>query len=524
MMNFDVSRDEFIDLVEGHSGPCMVQLMAEVPTNCTPLQLYSLIHDRPFTYLLESVEKESRHARFSFIGANPEFVLSVSGKTVSVSYPRLDSFVKTSIGGLKEVCESHDEKEGDFKGVIKNGLNPLDAVRSSFVTSGNVPLLNEKGFEKQTFLGGAIGYLGYDLIYECLLDQSMPFDSEMPDARLIFCQETFLFDHMDDKIYLVFSPFIDTESNTVEIYDSILKRAAEMQDLLATASDVRLQSVQQDTNPVPKLIGCSMDQEKFEAAVRSSKEHVFDGDIFQVVISRKCEVSSTDSSFQLYRKLRNINPSPYMYILDLDDVSIIGASPETLMSVHKRQVSTNPIAGTCKRGENEEEDLSCASAMLNDEKEKAEHIMLVDLSRNDVRRVAKGGTVKVEDFMKVVRYSHVQHIESTVVGDLRPECDQFDAFVALMPAGTLSGAPKVRAMEIIRDIEGAPRGAYGGGVGYFSWNGDLDFAITIRTIVKQGNILSIQAGAGIVADSDPASEYRETENKMAAMLRAVGVK
>ncbi|MDK2892860.1 MAG: anthranilate synthase component [Methanohalophilus sp.] len=523
-MNFDITKEEFIDLVGKRSGSCMVLLMADVPANCTPLQLYTLIHDKPFSYLLESVEKESRHARFSFIGANPEFVLSVSGKTVSVEYLHMDSFVKTSVEGLKEVCEIHNETKKGFMGVIKKGFNPLDAIRSSFITSKNVPLLNEKDFGKQTFLGGAIGYLGYDLIYECLLDQSMPFDSEIPDARLMFCQETFLFDHMEDKIYLVFSPFIATEDNPAEIYDSIMKRAAEMQDLLAKASESQLQPANQDTKPVPKLIGCSMDQKEFEAAVRKSKEHVFDGDIFQVVISRKCEVSSADSSFQLYRKLREINPSPYMYLLDLDEMSIIGASPETLMSIYKRQISTNPIAGTCKRGKNEEEDLFFAFAMLNDEKEKAEHIMLVDLSRNDVRRVSKGGTVKVEDFMKVVRYSHVQHIESTVIGDLRPECDQFDAVVSLMPAGTLSGAPKIRAMEIIRDIEGAARGAYGGGVGYFSWNGDLDFAITIRTIVKQGNILSIQAGAGIVADSDPASEYRETESKMAAMLGAVGVK
>ena len=221
-------------------------------------------------------------------------------------------------------------------------------------------------------------------------------------------------------------------------------------------------------------------------------------------------------------QLRAINPSPYMYIFEFGDLAIVGASPETLLTVHKSTVIINPIAGTCPRGKSEAEDEAMASHMLNDEKERAEHVMLVDLGRNDVRMVSESGSVKVSGFMKVLKYSHVQHIESTVSGTLRPECDQFDAFRAVFPAGTLSGAPKIRAMELISELEPAPRGIYGGGVGYYSWNGDADFAIVIRTVLVQGKKASVQAGAGIVADSDPAYEFRETERKMAAMLAAIG--
>ena len=210
-----------------------------------------------------------------------------------------------------------------------------------------------------------------------------------------------------------------------------------------------------------------------------------------------------------------------MYLFEFGDLAIVGASPETLLTVHKRTVIINPIAGTCPRGKSEAEDEALASHMLNDEKERAEHVMLVDLGRNDVRMVAESGSVKVSGFMEVLKYSHVQHIESTVSGTLRPECDQFDAFRAVFPAGTLSGAPKIRAMEIISELEASPRGIYGGGVGYYSWNGDADFAIVIRTVLVHGNKASVQAGAGIVADSDPGYEFRETERKMAAMLAAI---
>jgi len=267
-----------------------------------------------------------------------------------------------------------------------------------------------------------------------------------------------------------------------------------------------------------------MEKEEYEDAVRKAKKHIVDGDIFQVVLSRRYEVTTDQTPLELYTALRDVNPSPYMYLFEFNGTSIIGASPETLLSIHDRKVIINPIAGTCPRGKTREEDEDFAKEMLGSEKERAEHVMLVDLGRNDVRMVSQGGSVKVDDFMSVLKYSHVQHIESTVSGMLRDECDQFDATRAIFPAGTLSGAPKIRAMEIIHDLEKDARGIYGGGVGYYSWNGDADFAIVIRTIIKNGRKAIVQAGAGIVADSDPEYEYNETERKMAAMIKAIGGK
>jgi anthranilate synthase component 1 len=264
------------------------------------------------------------------------------------------------------------------------------------------------------------------------------------------------------------------------------------------------------------------DQESFQEAVKKAKVHIIDGDIFQVVLARSAKVRCSDV-VSLYRRLRSINPSPYTYLFEFGDVGIVGASPETLFNVYDGKLKVNPIAGTCPRGRTLQEDDYLAKIMLSDEKERAEHVMLVDLGRNDVRSVSKAGSIKVEDFMSVLKYSHVQHIETTVSGILREECDQFDAARAVFPAGTLSGAPKLRAMEIIDDLEKESRGIYGGGIGYFSVDGSADFAIAIRSVLIRDGIAQVQAGAGIVADSDPSREFQETQRKMGAMRRALGV-
>jgi anthranilate synthase component 1 len=256
--------------------------------------------------------------------------------------------------------------------------------------------------------------------------------------------------------------------------------------------------------------------------VKKAKVHITDGDIFQIVLARSAKIECSDP-VKLYRKLRSINPSPYTYLFEFGDLSIVGASPETLFNTYDRKLRVNPIAGTCPRGRTREEDDKYAKIMLGDEKERAEHVMLVDLGRNDVRSVCRSGTVQMEDFMSVLKYSHVQHIQTTVSGALRDECDQFDAARSVFPAGTLSGAPKLRAMEIIDDLEESPRGIYGGGIGYFSIDGSTDFAIAIRSVLVKDGVATVQAGAGIVADSDPLREYEETERKMAAMKRALGV-
>ncbi len=267
------------------------------------------------------------------------------------------------------------------------------------------------------------------------------------------------------------------------------------------------------------------DPSVFKDGVSRTREHIYSGDIYQAVISRSWRLRIDGNPVDIYRALRKINPSPYMYLIEFDGHGVVGSSPETLLSVHGSKVSTNPIAGTCQRGETPVEDRRLAGEMMSDEKELAEHVMLVDLGRNDVRRVSKPGSVRVDDFMSVVQYSHVQHLESTVSGELAEDKDEFDATRAIFPAGTLSGAPKIRAMEIIDEIEEVPRGVYGGGVGYYSWNGDTDFAITIRTAAfqreKDSLNVEIRAGAGIVADSEPEREFDETEDKMDALLSAI---
>jgi anthranilate synthase component 1 len=314
-----------------------------------------------------------------------------------------------------------------------------------------------------------------------------------------------------------------------EIYDDLEAEATRVGELLEGAPEPEPDGFV----PAHELTG---PREEYEEAVRRAKEHVLDGDIYQGVISRTREQYGDVDSLGLYAALREINPSPYMYLINHDSRTIVGASPETLVSVRGETVMVNPIAGTCPRGSSPVEDRRLAGELLADDKERAEHTMLVDLGRNDVRRVAEPGSVRVEEFMNVLKYSHVQHIESTVTARLRPDCDAFDATRATFPAGTLTGAPKIRAMEIIDQLEDDPRGLYGGGVGYFSWTADADFAIVIRTATVEkldpddvpeavrsdvDHRITVRAGAGLVADSDPAAEYDETEKKMDGVLAAL---
>jgi anthranilate synthase component 1 len=518
-MEFDIEKDEFISLVKREDGPALVQLVAEVETSLSPLDLYTLLENHfDYSYILESVEKESRHARFSFVGADPLALLSVKGRRVCLTMSHESALTDLMEKRLGDICDSLESKSCHFEGIIKTGYEVLDALRKVFVADESLHLLNANRFDRQTFLGGAMGYAGYDIIYDCWLKQDIPAGAKEADMQFMFTTSTFVFDHLEKRTYYVKTP-LASFSNAAQVYDDVLEEARSMQVVLNRSS--LIEENESARSAKKEDISCTMDRAEYEDAVRKAKEHILDGDIFQVVLSRRYELPYQNSPLYLYRKLRSINPSPYMYLLSFKDVAVVGASPETLMTVDNGRVITNPIAGTCPRGESETEDCNYAEIMLHDEKERAEHVMLVDLSRNDVRMVCEGGSVKVSDFMKVVRYSHVQHIESTVEGKLRPECDQFDAIKALLPAGTLSGAPKIRAMEIIRKLEGIGRGVYGGGIGYFSWNGDADFAIAIRTVVMREGHVMIQAGAGIVADSVPSKEYEETERKMAAMLKAV---
>lgn len=566
MLSFDLKKEEFKELASGMKKPGLIQLLAKIDTGspaCTPLELYRALKasgNSSYSYLLESVEKQATRARYSFIGNDPDAVLKISDRKVFLELlnPKASVLFKSICSKMKEAygpeavkmerseknternLETNSEnkqklKKLQFTAEIPKGKDAFDALRLAFPPANGMEFLNAKRFDRQTFLGGAIGYTAYDAIYDSWLGVEKGFESEIPELQYLLVSKTFVFDHLTDEIYIAVTPFVSPDSDAENLYEkalleaeklcSVLKETAlygdsieiENQDTFKTSDKTPISN---STLPDSSASVCTERQE-FEESVIQAKEHIFAGDIFQVVLSRKCEFSLEQSPFELYMQLREINPSPYMYIFEFGDQAIVGASPETLLTVHNRTVITNPIAGTCPRGKSEAEDETLASHMLHDEKERAEHVMLVDLGRNDVRMVTESGSVKVSGFMKVLKYSHVQHIESTVLGALRPECDQFDAFRAVFPAGTLSGAPKIRAMEIISELESSPRGIYGGGVGYYSWNGDADFAIVIRTVLIKGKKASVQAGAGIVADSDPAYEYRETERKMAAMLTAI---
>ena len=474
--------------------PVMVDVSEKVSVDA-PLSLYMNLRTRRYPYLLESVEKSGNRARFSFVGADPSAVVTIKNR-----YLTMDFF-----NGGQDQMEDHLsscielQRSGKrLEGRIKEGFDLFDALRSA------IPCQRSSGannFGRQVFFGGGIGYLAYDLVMERLGKSSR---SATPDAQFAIMESTFIYDHLMRKVYFAVAPiFPGAKTNLIEIIEGIDPEDCQAEELQGV------------------LLGMG-DAEVYQNGVLRSKVHITDGDIFQVVLARSARVACTNS-VGLYRRLRSINPSPYTYLFEFGPLTIVGASPETLFSAYAGKLRVNPIAGTCPRGKTEEEDALLAASMLQDEKERAEHVMLVDLGRNDVRSVCRSGTVQVKDFMSVLKYSHVQHIETTVEGDLREECDQFDAARSVFPAGTLSGAPKLRAMEIIDNLEEEPRGLYGGGIGYFSVDGSADFAIAIRSILLQDGVATVQAGAGIVADSDPLREFDETERKMAAMRRALGV-
>ncbi len=474
--------------------PVLVDVSDKVSVDA-PLSLYLALRQRRYPYLLESVEKSGNRARFSFVGADPSALVTIKNRHLTMDF--FNGGIEQMEGRLSKYIDL--QKSGKrLEGKIKEGFDLFDALRAAVPCQ---KCSDANSFGRQVFFGGGIGYLAYDLVLERLGRRS---SSLAPDAQFAISESTFIFDHLTRKVYFAVAPiFPGAKTDLIEIIEGIDPKDNEAEELEGD------------------IIGMG-DATRYQDGVLRSKVHIKDGDIFQVVLARSARVRCTNS-VGLYRRLRSINPSPYTYLFEFGDLSIVGASPETLFSAFAGELRVNPIAGTCPRGKTTAEDEALAQAMLQDEKERAEHVMLVDLGRNDVRSVCGSGTVKVQDFMSVLKYSHVQHIETTVVGKLRAECDQFDAARAVFPAGTLSGAPKLRAMEIIDNLEDEPRGLYGGGIGYFSVDGSADFAIAIRSILLQDGVATVQAGAGIVADSDPLREYQETERKMAAMKHALGV-
>jgi anthranilate synthase component 1 len=371
------------------------------------------------------------------------------------------------------------------------------------------------------FTAGAVGFCSYDIVRQLeKIGDDTEDDLHLPDCVLMFYDRLLAFDHLRHQIHIIAAADVSNESPR-KAYDRALRDIARLEKKLTSGLGIRSWRTQPPKSRSKLQVRPVTSRKDFEQSVRTAKEYIAAGDIFQVVLSQRLDFTPGVAPFDVYRALRAVNPSPYMYFLQMGDTHVLGSSPEMLVRVTGRKLEYRPIAGTHPRGRDEAEDHKLEAEMLSDEKERAEHVMLVDLGRNDLGRVSEYGSVKVKDLMYVERYSHVMHIVSALEGRLRPELHALDAFAACFPAGTLSGAPKVRAMQIIEELEPTRRGIYGGSVLYADFAGNLDSCIAIRTMLMQGKKAYLQAGAGIVADSDPATEYQESMSKAQAVLKAV---
>ena len=468
--------------------PLMREVLADLDT---PLSVYLKLARGPYSYLFESVQGGEKWGRYSIIGLPARTLMRVTGHEATV------------------------EKDGNIV-ERKTVADPLDFVRA-FKARYTVPPVS--GLPR--FTGGLVGYFGYETVryIEPRLGKMQKPDAVgAPDILLTVSDEVVVFDNLTGKLYVVIHV-------NPAIADAFVKANRRLDALVAKLNQ-GVAHTGKATSEVSVAEGdfvSAFTQQGFEKAVEKSLEYIRAGDIMQVVLSQRLAIPYQAAPLDLYRALRTLNPSPYMYFLDLRNLYIVGSSPEILVRLEDGQVTVRPIAGTRPRGKTEQEDRMLEQDLLADPKERAEHIMLVDLGRNDVGRVAKTGSVKVTDQMVIERYSHVMHIVSNVVGELKDGMDAVDVLRSTFPAGTVSGAPKVRAMEIIEELEPTRRGIYSGAVGYLSWSGNMDTAIAIRTAVVKDGILYIQAGAGIVADSVPRSEWNETMNKARAIFRAVAM-
>lgn len=442
----------------------------------------------PHTFLLESVEGGEHIARFSFLGGQPRAVLEARGTQVEI----------TTVEGRREV------HRGD----------PLQILKSWLAQYHPVP-----DRELPRFFGGAVGYLAYDLVsqFEPRVPAARGEGLGWPDMLFGITDTIIVFDRVRHTLKVVANAVI--EADPARAYDDAVERIEALCAQLATPVPHRLMDAREE--PPERPWTSNMSREDFVAAVERAKQYIRAGDIIQVVLSQRFEAPEAGDPLEVYRALRSINPSPYMFCLEFGERSLVGSSPEVHVRCEEGVVEVRPIAGTRPRSSDPEEDERLARELLADPKERAEHIMLVDLARNDLGRVCAYGSVHVPELMVIERYSHVMHIVSDVVGRLAPGRDVYDVMRATFPAGTVSGAPKIRAMEIIAELETAPRGPYAGAVGYFSFTGNLDSCITIRTVLMDGPRSYVQAGAGIVADSDPQREYEETCNKARGMMRAL---
>ncbi len=481
-----MNKEQFLSLSENYTAiPVYKRLLADV---LTPVSLFMNIREgAKFPFLLESVEGGEQLARYSFIGRNPYQVLKFDGHQTTLS------------------------KNGETELIKHSYFDELKKLTTAYTE----PVLPELPRLK----GGAVGFSAYDTfrLVEDLPDVPED-DLNLPEAIWAFYDEIFAFDHVKHQVILIKTVFVEEEADAEEAYAQAQKSLDQMEKA-ALNSNYQSRPFSIDTDSVRS----NMEQDYFEEIVEKAKNYIYEGDIFQVVLSQRFEADMSGDPFMLYRALRMVNPSPYLFYLDFEDFQLVGSSPEVLVRVHEGETRVLPIAGTRPRGKTHAEDLALEEDLKNDPKEVAEHIMLVDLGRNDLSRVCKPGTVEMERNQVIERYSHVMHIVSDVVGELDDNQTSVDALMQCFPAGTVSGAPKIRAMEIIDELESAKRGIYAGAVGYFDFSGNMDTCIAIRTMVVTGNRAYIQAGAGIVADSNPVKEFKETQDKAGALVQALSV-
>lgn len=478
---------------KGNVIPVYKEINADLDT---PVSAFLKIEKGKYSFLLESVEGQEKIARFSFLGNNPSIVFKSKGKNIQIIYPqqkKIKRFVtdSTPLDEIKNIMK-------DYKAVTVAGL--------------------------PRFYGGLVGYMGYDSVrfFEDIPDKN-PDDLKLADSVFMLTDSILIFDHVNHVIKIVTNVILPkksglTNTQKTKIYNRAVRKIESIQ------KEINKPLVEKDACIRKTFLKISSNFTKleFQNIVKRAKQYIKKGDIIQAVLSQRFNLKIDKTPFEIYRNLRSLNPSPYMYFLELGDCLLVGSSPEMLVRCEGDYVQTRPIAGTRPRGKNEEQDKKFQIELLNDKKERAEHIMLVDLGRNDLGRVCRPGEVKVKEFMNVEKYSHVMHLVSEVIGKLdNSRFDIYDVLKACFPAGTVSGSPKIRAMEIIDELENLRRGPYAGCVGYFSFSHNIDTCITIRTIVIKGNTAYVQAGAGIVADSLPQKEYAESVNKARALIEAI---
>ena len=468
---------------QGNLIPVYREIMADLET---PVAAFLKLDRGDFSFLLESVEGGEKWGRYCFLGGEPSIVFQSKGQRVEIT------------------------RDGQVE--VQEGVDPLDALKHLM---GEFHPVEVEGLPR--FFGGAVGYLSYDMVrfFERLPDQTAD-DLDVPDSMFMLTDTIVIFDHMLQKIKVVSNALVDGPPE--KAYQQAI---AKIEQLIARLRQPLPPRPARQLPAGPSTLTSTFTKEAYERVVERAKEYIRAGDIIQVVPSQRLEAAIDVDPFDIYRTLRTVNPSPYMFYLKFRDLRLVGSSPEVNVRLEGSLIELRPLAGTRRRGQHAAEDLEITAELMQDPKERAEHIMLVDLGRNDVGRVAKIGSVKVTELLQVEKYSHVMHLVSHVVGELAEGKDCYDVMRATFPQGTVSGAPKIRAMEIIEELEPTKRGPYAGAVGYFSYSGNMDTCIALRTMTVKGNTAFVQAGGGVVADSVPELEYEETLNKARALMRAI---